>query len=150
MLGKVLLATDFSELTDKALEFLKKLRDSVKEVVVVHVIDEKEIGTVATNLAWIGETTRDYEEELRRKLKEKVREELEKLKSKLEGEGFEVKTVIAEGHPAEKIVEISEKESVAAIVMGSHGKSNLKAALIGSVSEEVVRRANRPVIVVRR
>jgi len=150
MLEKVLFATDFSELADKAMEFLKKLRDSVNEVVVVHVVDEKEIETVTTTIAWIGETTEKYEEELRKKLKEKAEEEMEKLKEKLEEEGFKVKTVVTEGHPAEKIIEIVEKENVAAILMGSHGRSNLKAALLGSVSEEVIRKANKPVIVVRR
>ena len=151
MLDKVLFATDFSECcTDRGVEFLRKVKDCVREVTVLHVVDEKEIQVMVTNSVWIGETTGEYEEELRKKLVKKAREEMDRLREELEREGFKVKTIIAEGHAAEKIVRIAEEENASMIVIGSHGKSNLKAALIGSVSEDVVRKAKVPVVVVRR
>ena len=149
MLEKVLFATDFSECSGKALEFLKKLKD-VGEVVVLHVVDEKEIFTIVTNVVWIGETTKEYEDELRRKLKSKAKEEMEKLREELEKEGFMVEVKIVEGRPAEKIVEIAEIEKTELIIMGSHGKSNLRDVLIGSVSEGVLRRTKVPVTIVKR
>jgi len=151
MLGKILFATDFSECClENGIAFLERIREVVEEVVVVHVVDEKEITTIVTNIVWLGETTEEYEEELRKKLREKAENEMRKLKEDLEKRGFKVKTVITEGHPAEEIVKIAESEDVSLIVVGSHGKSNLKSVLIGSVSEDVVRRATRPVTVVRR
>ncbi len=148
---KVLFATDFSECCMKtAFAFLMKLKEVIDEVVVVHVINEREIKTIVTNTVWIGETTEEWEEELREKLRKKALEEMGKLKEKLESEGFRVKDVIEEGHPADKIVEIAEKEDVDFIIIGSHGKSNIKAALIGSVSESVAKKAKKPVVIVRR
>ena len=150
MLGKVLLATDFSECcTENEIAFLERIREVVEEVVVVHVVDEKEITRIATTIAWLGETTKEYEEELRKKLREKAEDEIKNLKEELEKD-FKVKTVVIEGHPAEEIVKIAESEEVSLVIVGSHGKSNLKSALIGSVSEDVVRRATKPVTVVRR
>ena len=148
MLGKILLATDFSECCSKAVEFIKKMKESVNEIVVLHVIDEKEIRTVATNIAWIGESLKDFEEDLRKKMRTKAEEDMDRLREQLEG--FEVKTIVTEGYVAEKIIEVSESEDVALIVMGSHGKSNLKEILLGSVSESVIRRARKPVAIVRR
>lgn len=150
MLGKVLFATDFSECCmEGGVAFLRRIKEVVEEVVVIYVVDEKEITRIATNIAWVGETTKEYEDELRKKLREKAEDEIKKLKEDLEKD-FKVKTVIAEGHPAEEIAKIAESEDVSLIVVGSHGKSNLKSALIGSVSEDVVRKARRPVTVVRR
>jgi len=150
MLGKVLFATDFSECcTENGVAFLKRIKEVVEEVIVVYVVDEKEITRIATNIAWLGETTKEYEEELRKKLREKAEDEMKKLKEELEKD-FKVGTVVTEGHPAEEIVRIAESEDVSLIVVGSHGKSNLKSALIGSVSEDVIRKATKPVTVVRR
>jgi len=36
------------------------------------------------------------------------------------------------------------------IVIGSHGMSNVKEMLMGSVSEQVIRKARKPVLVVKR
>jgi nucleotide-binding universal stress UspA family protein len=57
--------------------------------------------------------------------------------------------LIWEGDPAESIVEAAESEGADIIVVGSHGRAALGRALIGSVSDQVVRRATCPVMVVR-
>ncbi|HDD36470.1 MAG TPA: universal stress protein [Archaeoglobus veneficus] len=151
MLGKVLFAIDFSECCmNKVISFLDKIQESVDEILAVHVVDEKEINTIVINAVWIGETTREFEDEVRAKLKNKALEEMEKVKEMLERNGFKVKTVVTEGNPAEKIAEIAEKENVSLIVVGSHGKSNLKSVFLGSVSEGVVRLAKKPVVIVKR
>ncbi len=51
--------------------------------------------------------------------------------------------------PGEGIVQAAERLSADAIVVGSHGRTGLSKALLGSVAEDVVRRAHRPVTVVR-
>jgi nucleotide-binding universal stress UspA family protein len=57
--------------------------------------------------------------------------------------------LIWEGDPAESIVEAAISEGVDIIVIGSHGRAALGRALIGSVSDQVVRHAPCPVMVVR-
>jgi len=151
MLRKVLVSTDFSECcTGKVMSFLREMSESIKEgVIVMYVINEKEIRTMSMGIAWIGETQERFEKELRRKFKERAEREIQKVKKELENEGFNVETIIVEGFPAEEIVKISDRDDVSLIAMGSHGKSNLESVLLGSVSEEVVKKAKKPVLVVR-
>lgn len=54
------------------------------------------------------------------------------------------------GFPAQAICELAERENVDLIIVGSHGKKTVQRALLGSVSEAVVRHASVPVLVVRR
>ena len=46
------------------------------------------------------------------------------------------------------MVDIADQEGAAVIVLGSRGRSGLKAALLGSVSYGVVHNAGRPVLTV--
>jgi nucleotide-binding universal stress UspA family protein len=57
--------------------------------------------------------------------------------------------LIWEGDPAESIIEAARSERADMIVVGSHGRAPLGRALIGSVSDQVVRHAPCPVMVVR-
>ena len=53
------------------------------------------------------------------------------------------------GRPAEQIVNLSEELGIGVIVIGSRGLGALRRAVLGSVSESVVRHAHCPVFVVR-
>lgn len=56
---------------------------------------------------------------------------------------------IIEGRlPAEGILSSAERLAVDAIVIGSHGRSGWRRAILGSVSDEVVRHASRPLVLV--
>ena len=53
------------------------------------------------------------------------------------------------GLPAAEILRLAEKLDVGLIVMGSRGLGGIRRALMGSVSDSVVRHAHCPVLVVR-
>ncbi|HSL01608.1 MAG TPA: universal stress protein [Rubrobacteraceae bacterium] len=53
------------------------------------------------------------------------------------------------GYPDAEIVDLAEDLGAGLIVMGSRGLGGLRRALIGSVSDSVVRHAHCPVMVVR-
>jgi nucleotide-binding universal stress UspA family protein len=57
-------------------------------------------------------------------------------------------SVIDRAHAADAIVHAAERLGADAIVLGSHGRSGVARALMGSVSQGVVRRSRRPVLVV--
>jgi nucleotide-binding universal stress UspA family protein len=59
-------------------------------------------------------------------------------------------SVIDGGRAAEAIVQASERLDVDAICLASHGRGGLARTVLGSVASEVVHRARRPVLVVRK
>jgi nucleotide-binding universal stress UspA family protein len=59
-------------------------------------------------------------------------------------------SVVDGGKAAEAIVQASERLDVDAICLASHGRGGLARTVLGSVAAEVVHRARRPVLVVRK
>jgi len=58
-------------------------------------------------------------------------------------------SIVDGGKAAEAIVQAAERLDVDAIVLASHGRGGLARTVLGSVAQEVVHRARRPVYVVR-
>ena len=91
-----------------------------------------------------------YEGDLNARIIRHAREKMQELTAMLEEVGLEVEPLIISGVPAKEIVKIADSRDASLIVVGSHGRSNLASALMGSVSEKVIRTAKQPVLVVRR
>ena len=66
-----------------------------------------------------------------------------------EESGAEVHTHFRIGKPDKEIVELAEEVDAGLIALGSRGHGGVKRALMGSVSDAVVRHAQCPVLVVR-
>ena len=69
-----------------------------------------------------------------------------------EAEGLGITThvsVIDGGDPAGAIAQAAERLNVDLITVGSHGRSGLGRAILGSVAQEVLHRAHQPVLVIR-
>jgi nucleotide-binding universal stress UspA family protein len=63
--------------------------------------------------------------------------------------GSRVTTQKAIGEPAAEIVAFARSAGVDLVVVGTHGRTGIEHALMGSVAERVVRRAPCPVLTVR-
>jgi nucleotide-binding universal stress UspA family protein len=63
-------------------------------------------------------------------------------------ESVEVETVGREGKPADVIAKVVAETKASLVVVGSHGRTGLKRAVLGSVAEAVVRTSKVPVVVV--
>ena len=60
----------------------------------------------------------------------------------------ELETVTEVGRPERAIIEYADDHDIDQIVMGSHGRSGIDRALLGSVAETVTRRARIPVSII--
>ena len=60
-----------------------------------------------------------------------------------------VRTETAVGEPAAEILSFARSSGQELIVLGTHGRTGLEHALMGSVAERVVRKAHCPVLTVR-
>ena len=59
----------------------------------------------------------------------------------------DARTILVEGLPAARVLEVGEREGADMIVMGSHGRSGTRRLLMGSVAEHMIRHARIPVTV---
>ena len=144
MFEKILYPTDFSDVAKKALKYIRQLKEAgAKEIVVLHVLDEK--GIDAVNRYTPAESL-----EIIQRIEEGTKKKLKTIQTKLEKEGFTVKVMIKRGIPLQEILAAEKKERVSTLVLGSHGVSNVKEMFLGSVSEKVIRKSTKPVLVVRR
>jgi nucleotide-binding universal stress UspA family protein len=85
-------------------------------------------------------------------LREQAEDILNKQAAKIEreeGKVAEKHLRIAERYRAQQIVQVAEDIGAGLIVMGSRGLGGVRRALMGSVSDSVVRHAHCPVLVVR-
>jgi nucleotide-binding universal stress UspA family protein len=76
-------------------------------------------------------------------------ETLEARAAQLRQSGIKTSWRVQMGAPYEEIVRTAEEEHAGLIVMGTHGRSGLNRALLGSVAERVIRLAPCPVLTVR-
>ena len=144
MFKKILYPTDFSEVSKKAINYIKQLKEAgTQEVVVLHVLNEKGIEAMARYASG------SFDELLQRVEKEAA-DEMKQIEAVLKKSGFKVKLRIEIGIPLTDILKVEEEEGVTAIVIGSHGRSNVKEMLLGSVSEKVIRKSKNPVLVIKR
>jgi nucleotide-binding universal stress UspA family protein len=144
MFRKILYPSDFSDVSNKALAFVKGLREAgAVEVVVLHVIDMRHFAgpDVASALDL---------EMLDLVIEKASKREMEAVSAELMNCGFIVKEIVRHGIPLKEILKVEEEEAVSVTVIGSHGKGNVAEMLLGSVSEKFIRKSKKPVIVVKR
>ncbi len=147
MFRKILYPTDFSDVSKNALSYLKQLKKSgVEEIFVLHVIDKKDVQF--SYLYLFDESSPDGN--LEQKLKDEATRELKEIEGKLKEWGFKVLSRVKLGIPIKEILSAEQKEDISIIVIGSHGKSDLEEMLLGSVSENIIRKCKKPVLVVKR
>ena len=77
-----------------------------------------------------------------------VHGDLERRATGLRPHARAVRAIVAEGRPWEKIVETAKDLGVDLVAMGTHGRSGLSRAILGSVAERVVRLSDAPVLTV--
>ncbi len=74
---------------------------------------------------------------------------VEAVAARAVGDGLTVVTEVGFGVPHEEILAYADAADVDAIVMGTHGRTGFGRAVLGSVTERVVRSATVPVVTVR-
>jgi nucleotide-binding universal stress UspA family protein len=129
---KILVPTDFSERSQHAFQVASALaRDSGAKMVVLHVVPLPAL--------MYGPPPESYLDHLR--------EELKQIRPP--DPNICVEHVLTEGNAAPAILRTARELTCDAIVMGTHGRTGADRLLMGSVAEEVVRKASCPVVAVK-
>jgi len=85
-----------------------------------------------------------YEEEL----KTAAQKQLQKTMADLVPEGIKAESAVEIGKPSDIILTFAMERKVDLIVMASHARTGLSHFLIGSVTEDTIRRSTIPVLVI--
>lgn len=140
-MSKILAPIDFSDcshgLVDHAADLARRLQS---ELVLCHVISAPTEGADAPLAEGDG---------ARRLLQDEARDTLLGFAQRARKTGIEVGICLAEGTPAQAILGAAERYGVEFIVMGTHGRRGVLRFALGSVAENVARRAAVPVMTVR-
>jgi nucleotide-binding universal stress UspA family protein len=143
---KVLLATDGSRDAELARTTAVDLANSTNS--------ELHLVTVASGYPSYDGRNLTVADQLRRQAEDILNEQAEKVEQ--DGGKVAEKHLVVEKHlriaeryRAQQIVQVAEDIGAGLIVMGSRGLGGVRRALMGSVSDSVVRHAHCPVLVVR-
>ncbi len=142
--NRILLARDFSDVSDQALRYavdLARRFDAPLHLLYAEVLHKDPFGA---DTAGAGDT-------LSAQIRERLAQDVDQ--TPLVKRYPELDTVIdvrRDVAAAPAIMEYAEDEGVDLIVMGTHGRRGVRRLLLGSVAQEVVRRADRPVLTVRK
>ncbi len=133
----ILFATDFSPASNVAFEVAAALaRDYKSHMIALHVIEPVHMG-FSEYTAYVGP---DEDKGLA----------LAKLNAiKAPSPRVTLEYRLLEGDPAAVIAETAEEVGADLVVAGTHGRTGLTRLVMGSVAEEVLRRAPCPVLTIR-
>jgi len=133
--SKVLFATDFAT-SEAALEVATSLARAAGATLLIVHVEEPPLAYGGIAFDYRPDEPR---EETLRTLKEVVPTDI--------SVPFEHRLIA--GLPAPAILELARREKVDLIVLATHGRSGLSSMVMGSVAEEVVRKAKCPVLTVK-
>jgi nucleotide-binding universal stress UspA family protein len=135
----ILHPTDFSEQANNAFRLAGMLaRDHEACLVVVRVVQPPI--TVVGGMGVVPPVPEEYGYE-------EAEERLAKLQAP--SSSVQIKRLIREGEVASEILALAKEGPCDLIVMGTHGRTGWSRLLMGSVAEEVVRKARCPVLTVK-
>lgn len=82
-------------------------------------------------------------------LEEQARDHLADEAARIAAQGVRVGIRVVLGEPAESITAVAQEIGADLIVMATHGHSEMRHVFVGSVTEDVIRQSDTPVLLVR-
>ncbi len=148
---KILLATDGSKEAELASRTAAELAQSTgSELHVLYVWEAANPYVEAVGLAGDEPVYPRLDAELKRQFDRQARTMLDAQAEKVRAVGGTVAQAhLRMGKADHEIVSLAEEIGAGLIVMGGRGRGEIRRALMGSVSDSVVRHAHCPVLVVR-
>ena len=141
----ILVPTDFSEYSDKALQQAIDIAKQFKsKIYLLHIIGLVIQCTVDYCLP--PQTVDQVENESVSSAKKMITEQLAKFP---DSKSIAITADIRKGTPYEEILKDQQEKKIDLVVIASHGKTGLLSHLMGSVAEKVLRNVKCPVLLVR-
>jgi len=136
--ARILVPTDFSDISNKALDYAKAIgkRDQ-SQILLAHVFAP--VSPIApAEAGWFDEEA----------ALERLNQQLEDIGFELRSEGLSARAISLSGSVQQEILSAADRERADLIVLGANLKSGWEHLILGSDAEAVYRQAKPPVLVV--
>lgn len=144
MFSRILVAVDGSPFAERALAQAVDLSKKYEaKLVIVHVVLRR-FYAVTPSEAGVLATTVFVKE-----MESEGKKIIAKAEEVVKAAGVEYECKLVQGVPADEIVRLAQTEKIDLIVMGSRGLTEVRAFLLGSVSDKVTHHAKCPILVVK-
>ncbi|CAE6747546.1 TRAP-T-associated universal stress protein TeaD [Paraburkholderia domus] len=145
MFKHLLVPTDGSALSGAAIQMTITLAvENGARITGLHVIPEFHV------LAYGSEMIADNEERIIQSARQRADDYLGVIRRAAAEAGVECNTVsMNRAHPYEAIISVATEQNCDLIVMASHGRSGMRAFLLGSETQKVLTHSQIPILVVR-
>ena len=138
-INRILCPLDFSELSQSGLGLAADLaRQFGATIVLAHVVDAR-----FDYPEWTAQVAMNTSEYLAKSAEEHLKSVAEKMG------GVETEIFVTQGVPHRVLTDKTKENDIDLVIITTHGRKGLARALLGSVTEKVVRSAGCPVLTVR-
>lgn len=139
---RILVPTDFSESSDRAIDWAIDLAARLgASVTVMHAYEIPIVGFPDGALIATAAVAS--------RIADAAREGLDRTVAQHEARGVPVDSLLREGVAFEEINHVADEVDADIIVIGTHSRRGLARALLGSVAENVIRTSHRPVLTIQ-
>jgi nucleotide-binding universal stress UspA family protein len=144
---RILVPTDFSEYSDRALEqALDIAKQYHAKVYLLHIIQDESQRSIAFDFGLSEEIGRQIKDRHWAETKQKLQKQLDKFPQAME---IEVVTNIRQGVSYEEILKEGKEKEIDLIVIASLGRTGIAKYLIGGVARNVLRGSKCPVLLTK-
>jgi len=149
MSNKILIPVDFSDVSHNALEYGVDFAESIgADVTLFHSVSYPGADPLAPaydHSATVAQSELiNQREDVARK---NMQEQVDQLKQREFLKGS-IDYVVAVGFPVDEIIRVTDENDYSSVVMGTKGESNFEDTILGSITSNVIRKSNKPVLAV--
>jgi nucleotide-binding universal stress UspA family protein len=129
-----LIALDWSDSTDRIVQYVMNFKEIIRKVVVVHVASDKELkGPSAMEIQAIRKANR---------------QKLEEVCERFQKEGIDAEPHLYIGSTCEQLEKAAQEREVTMIVAGATGQSKLKEFFLGNVARNLAENSAFPTLLI--
>jgi nucleotide-binding universal stress UspA family protein len=146
MYQRIIVPLDGSELAEVALPYAEELASRLKTEAILFQVVPKAYHVYG---AYEAVAQVPYTDEEMKPLKASAQGYLEKVSSRLEGKGINIRSEVTVGSAASEIIKLADEANTGIVTMSTHGRSGISRWALGSVADKVARGTKCPVAFIR-